>query len=183
MSHAVATVSAAYTAAQQAQSRGFGPCAVGQARRSRPGLPRRPRPHTRTADGRSAAARRATALTEHGLMLPTAFGNPSDPNTFSHVFSRLGQEGGPRPLAPARASPLRRIAHARPGHPSPHRLRSPRPRQHRDHQGLLRTSSGGRPPRPRPFPVLSRGNSPQWLPRCLPKTPKTSVEGRKAESP
>ncbi|MEV4105949.1 divalent cation tolerance protein CutA [Nonomuraea sp. NPDC049649] len=28
-------------------------------------------------------------LTEHGLMFPTAFGNPSDPDTFSHLFSWL----------------------------------------------------------------------------------------------
>ncbi|MFB9472386.1 tyrosine-type recombinase/integrase [Nonomuraea salmonea] len=30
--------------------------------------------------------------TEHGLMFPTAFGNPSDPDTFSHLFSRLAKK-------------------------------------------------------------------------------------------
>ncbi|MCF6475738.1 site-specific integrase [Nonomuraea sp. MG754425] len=32
--------------------------------------------------------------TEHGLMFPTAFGNPSDPDTFSHLFSRLAKKAG-----------------------------------------------------------------------------------------
>ncbi|WP_346103369.1 site-specific integrase [Nonomuraea maheshkhaliensis] len=32
--------------------------------------------------------------TEHGLMFPTAFGNPSDPDTFSHLFSRLAKKTG-----------------------------------------------------------------------------------------
>ncbi|MFD2356035.1 tyrosine-type recombinase/integrase [Nonomuraea ferruginea] len=30
--------------------------------------------------------------TEHGLMFPTVFGNPSDPDTFSHLFSRLAKK-------------------------------------------------------------------------------------------
>ncbi|GGO00108.1 tyrosine-type recombinase/integrase [Microbispora bryophytorum] len=32
--------------------------------------------------------------TEHGLIFPTAFGNPSDPDTFSHLFSKLAQKAG-----------------------------------------------------------------------------------------
>ncbi|MFC6897580.1 tyrosine-type recombinase/integrase [Nonomuraea dietziae] len=32
--------------------------------------------------------------TEHGLMFPTSFGNPSDPDTFSHLFSRLARKAG-----------------------------------------------------------------------------------------
>ncbi|MEU4331311.1 tyrosine-type recombinase/integrase [Nonomuraea dietziae] len=32
--------------------------------------------------------------TEHGLMFPTSFGNPSDPDTFSHLFSRLTRKAG-----------------------------------------------------------------------------------------
>ncbi|MGW0807559.1 tyrosine-type recombinase/integrase [Nonomuraea sp. NPDC002799] len=32
--------------------------------------------------------------TEHGLMFPTAFGNPSDPDTFSHLFSRPAKKAG-----------------------------------------------------------------------------------------
>ncbi|MET9069417.1 tyrosine-type recombinase/integrase [Streptosporangium sandarakinum] len=32
--------------------------------------------------------------TEHGLIFPTAFGNPSDPDTFSHLFSRLARKAG-----------------------------------------------------------------------------------------
>jgi len=32
--------------------------------------------------------------TEHGLIFPTAFGNPSDSDTFSHLFSRLAQKAG-----------------------------------------------------------------------------------------
>lgn len=31
---------------------------------------------------------------EHGLIFPTAFGNPSDPDTFSHLFSRLASKAG-----------------------------------------------------------------------------------------
>ncbi|MER7500411.1 tyrosine-type recombinase/integrase [Nonomuraea pusilla] len=34
------------------------------------------------------------AWVEHGLMFPTAFGNPSDPDTFSHLFSKLAQSAG-----------------------------------------------------------------------------------------
>ncbi|MEV4562239.1 site-specific integrase [Nonomuraea sp. NPDC049419] len=34
------------------------------------------------------------AWLEHGLMFPTAFGNPSDPDTFSHLFSRLAKRAG-----------------------------------------------------------------------------------------
>src|SRR5690606_26517815 len=30
--------------------------------------------------------------TEHGLIFPTAFGNPSDPNTFSHLLSKLARK-------------------------------------------------------------------------------------------
>ncbi|MER7133409.1 tyrosine-type recombinase/integrase [Streptosporangium saharense] len=30
--------------------------------------------------------------TEHGLIFPTAFGNPSDPDTFSHLFSKLARK-------------------------------------------------------------------------------------------
>jgi integrase len=32
--------------------------------------------------------------TEHGLIFPTLFGNPSDPDTFSHLFSKLAQKAG-----------------------------------------------------------------------------------------
>ncbi|MEV4242545.1 tyrosine-type recombinase/integrase [Streptosporangium canum] len=32
--------------------------------------------------------------TEHGLIFPTSFGNPSDPDTFSHLFSKLAQKAG-----------------------------------------------------------------------------------------
>ncbi|OUC97411.1 tyrosine-type recombinase/integrase [Streptosporangium minutum] len=32
--------------------------------------------------------------TEHGLIFPTSFGNPSDPDTFSHLFSKLTQKAG-----------------------------------------------------------------------------------------
>ncbi|MGV9325937.1 tyrosine-type recombinase/integrase [Streptosporangium sandarakinum] len=31
---------------------------------------------------------------EHGLILPTASGNPSDPDTFSHLFSRPARKAG-----------------------------------------------------------------------------------------
>ncbi|GAA2875358.1 site-specific integrase [Streptosporangium fragile] len=31
---------------------------------------------------------------EHGLIFPTSSGNPSDPDTFSHLFSRLAQKAG-----------------------------------------------------------------------------------------
>jgi integrase len=31
---------------------------------------------------------------EHGLIFPTSFGNPSDPDTFSHLFSKLAQKAG-----------------------------------------------------------------------------------------
>ncbi|MFF4775357.1 tyrosine-type recombinase/integrase [Microtetraspora fusca] len=32
--------------------------------------------------------------TEHGLIFPTTFGNPSDPDTFSHLFSKLAKKAG-----------------------------------------------------------------------------------------
>ncbi|MEV0972725.1 tyrosine-type recombinase/integrase [Microtetraspora glauca] len=32
--------------------------------------------------------------TERGLIFPTAFGNPSDPDTFSHLFSKLAKKAG-----------------------------------------------------------------------------------------
>ncbi|MER5621084.1 tyrosine-type recombinase/integrase [Streptosporangium sp. NPDC002544] len=32
--------------------------------------------------------------TEHGLIFPTMLGNPSDPDTFSHLFSKLAQKAG-----------------------------------------------------------------------------------------
>ncbi|MCF6467616.1 hypothetical protein FAF44_04210 [Nonomuraea sp. MG754425] len=31
-------------------------------------------------------------LTDHGLIFPTVFGNPSDPDTFSHLFSELAKK-------------------------------------------------------------------------------------------
>ncbi|MEV4379775.1 tyrosine-type recombinase/integrase [Streptosporangium sp. NPDC049644] len=31
---------------------------------------------------------------EHGLIFPTMLGNPSDPDTFSHLFSKLAQKAG-----------------------------------------------------------------------------------------
>ncbi|GAA3685063.1 site-specific integrase [Nonomuraea antimicrobica] len=32
--------------------------------------------------------------TDHGLIFPTVFGNPSDPDTFSHLFSKLAKKAG-----------------------------------------------------------------------------------------
>ncbi|MGW4423166.1 tyrosine-type recombinase/integrase [Streptosporangium sp. NPDC004631] len=32
--------------------------------------------------------------TEHGLIFPAAFGNPSAPDTFSHLFSKLDRKAG-----------------------------------------------------------------------------------------
>ncbi|MFI9840699.1 tyrosine-type recombinase/integrase [Nonomuraea sp. NPDC051941] len=44
--------------------------------------------------GPQAAARRGAGTPAHGLMFPTAFANPSDPETFSHLFSRLAKKTG-----------------------------------------------------------------------------------------
>ncbi|MFJ2030524.1 tyrosine-type recombinase/integrase [Streptosporangium sp. NPDC087985] len=59
------------------------------------------------------------AWTEHGLIFPTAFGHPSDPDTFSHLFSRLAQKAGlghwhPHELRHSGASLL--LAHGTPLH-------------------------------------------------------------------
>ncbi|WP_162795837.1 tyrosine-type recombinase/integrase [Nonomuraea lactucae] len=78
--------------------------------------------------------------TGHGLIFPTAFGDPSDPDTFSHLFSRLAKKAG---LGHWHPHELRGVAHAGPGLTTARRVRSPRPCQHRNHQGRLRASTGG----------------------------------------
>ncbi|WP_414626019.1 tyrosine-type recombinase/integrase [Microbispora rosea] len=79
------------------------------------------------------------AWREHGLVFPTSSGRPSDPDNFSHVFSRLTKSVG---LGHWHPHELRHSG-ARPGDPVARGLRSPRSRQRRDHQRRLRASHGG----------------------------------------
>ncbi|MFB4283444.1 tyrosine-type recombinase/integrase [Nonomuraea sp. MTCD27] len=113
-------------------------------------------------------------------MFPTAFGNPSDPGTFSHLFSRLAKKAdlghwhphelrhSDASLMLAQGTPLHVVSEAL-GHAS---------------IAITRTSTGTDSKatdarQRRPSPPLSWGNSPRWLPR----TPKTPVEDRKPKGP
>ncbi|MEV6157382.1 tyrosine-type recombinase/integrase [Nonomuraea sp. NPDC052129] len=121
---------------------------------------------------------------ERGLMVPTAFGNPSDPDTFSHLFSRLAKKAGlghwhPHELRHSGASLM--LAQGTPLHVVSEVLGHASIAITKDIYGHL--VEGDRRAATKPFPALSWGNRPRWLPRWLPKTPKTPVEDRKAEGP
>ncbi|WP_165970209.1 site-specific integrase [Nonomuraea terrae] len=122
--------------------------------------------------------------TEHGLMFPTAFGNPSDPDTFSHLFSRLTKKAGlghwhPHELRRSGASLM--LAQGTPLHVVSEVLATPASRSPRTSTGTSWRATAA--PRPKPSPALSWGERARWLPRWLPKTPKTPVEDRKEEGP
>lgn len=117
-------------------------------------------------------------------MFPTAFGNPSDPDAFSHLFSRLTQKAGlghwhPHELRHSAASLM--LAQGTPLHVVSEVLGHASIAITKDVYGHL--LEGDRRAATEAISSALRGNRPRWLPRWLPKTPKTPVEDRKAEGP
>ncbi|MEV4352963.1 tyrosine-type recombinase/integrase [Nonomuraea sp. NPDC049625] len=133
----------------------------------------------RAVTGPQAAARHGTPA--HGLMFPTAFGNPSDPDTFSRLFSCLAKETGlghwhPHQLRHSGASLM--LAQGTRSTSSPKSSATPASRSPRTSTDTCWRATAAPPP-----PALSWGNCPRWLPGRLPKTPKTPVEDQKTKGP
>lgn len=88
--------------------------------------------HTRQAEAKITLGRPRAHLHQRSR-------NPHGPGQLlAHLLQAL-RESRPRALACPRAAALGCLADARPGNSTPRRLRDPRPRKHRDHQGRVRT--------------------------------------------
>jgi integrase len=97
------------------------------------------RHRARQAEDRVAAG---SAWQDHGLIFCGGRNSGGPGQLLPHVLADH-QEGGPGPLAPARAAPLGRVADARSGHRLVRRLRDSRSLEHRDHEGRLRPPRRG----------------------------------------
>jgi len=81
--------------------------------------------HARQAEARIAAG---ALWQDHGLIFTTEIGTPDRLGKLRPYLFPAVQEGGARPLAPARAASFRRVVDAGPGHTAARRLGSPRAR-------------------------------------------------------
>ena len=139
---------------------------------------------------RHRAARNAERLqagedwTEHGLIFPTMLGNPSDPDTFSHLFSKLAQKAGlghwhPHELRHSGASLM--LAQGTPLHVVSDVLGYASIAITKDVYGhLMEGTSGLRRQRSR---GLCWADLHPWLPGWLPQTPKRPAEQHNEKGP
>jgi integrase len=124
--------------------------------------------------------------TDHGLIFPTTLGNPSDPDTFSHLFSKLVKKAGlghwhPHELRHSGASLM--LAQGTPLHVVSEVLGHPSVVITKDVYGHLLEGGDKRAATEAISGALLGELRPRWLPGWLPKRPKRPDDLHNDEGP